>query len=434
MFVHMEDTDQFIHILESLAQKCVRDMINTSNRKVHFIKELLTLADCMSQISSYFPPFCRKVEDTFFKVMSMELNHDKAFIDEVVCFYDRCMHRGTGMSDGQPLCDTMIKLFRLIEDKSVFETTFRNFLAVRLLNESDRKMEEEKKFVEVLRNNNGQEYVYKMERMIADASCATEFQDSFMSAINRHAVQQLPIELHVHIVTQAAWPTYASVPLNLPQSMEMCRNAVTQFYLKRHEERVLKFQLALGSVLFHLFHNKTVYSVSASTVFAPLILSLNSNSCLGVQQLQDTTGLSANDVTEQMTALCRLKLACKTEPGRCQAHPLCYHFNTKFHSTSTEIKVISSTASSIDVESITKHSKSKNQSHHSIDALRGNIMHIMKQKRRIMHTDLCKSVAESMEHFSVPTRAEMKSQIESLIDKGYMYRDEKDSSRYIYTP
>lgn len=53
-------------------------------------------------------------------------------------------------------------------------------------------------------------------------------------------------DLHVNILSQAAWPTYPEVPVNIPLRLAEHLEAFAQFYVSKHKGRKLSWRHALS--------------------------------------------------------------------------------------------------------------------------------------------------------------------------------------------
>lgn len=63
----------------------------------------------------------------------------------------------------------------------------------------------------------------------------------------------------------------------------------------------------------------------------------------------------------------------------------------------------------------------------------GNIVKVMKTHKSVIHVDLVQKVIAQISTFQAQP-AMIKQRIESLIERGYMKRDEKQKGLYIYVP
>ncbi|KAI8873235.1 Cullin-domain-containing protein [Ramicandelaber brevisporus] len=122
--------------------------------------------------------------------------------------------------------DNAMVLLRMIQSRDMFESIYKQDLAVRLLESTSKDIELDKSMIAQLSNECGTVFTKRIETMFRDMEVSAELRQKFVTEINsadikvsKRLVKSATSRLHPTILTMNAWPNYAPYQLTLPQDM-----------------------------------------------------------------------------------------------------------------------------------------------------------------------------------------------------------------------
>lgn len=123
----------------------------------------------------------------------------------------------------------------------IFFRYYKQHLAKRLLYAKSSSDDAEKSMISKLKTECGAHFTSKLEGMFKDM----EFSNSLMTAF-RDREQHNEVELHMKVLTKVYWPTSEVKICRLPLAAETAFKNFEQFYLNKHNGRVLTLNPVLG--------------------------------------------------------------------------------------------------------------------------------------------------------------------------------------------
>jgi cullin 4 len=148
--------------------------------------------------------------------------------------------------------DKVLVIFRFVHGKDVFEAFYKKDLAKRLLLSKSASADAERSMLTKLKNGTshfisneecGAGFTQKLEGMFKDIDISQDFIKSFKE--QRHATL-IERNLHVNVLSQSWWPTYAEKEVVLPEGMVNALESFKEFWLKKQSGRKLMWRHALG--------------------------------------------------------------------------------------------------------------------------------------------------------------------------------------------
>jgi len=141
--------------------------------------------------------------------------------------------------------DQVLDLFRFLHGKAVFEAFYKKDLAKRLLMGRSADEEKERGMLARLKTECGSGFTQNLEQMFNDISLSREEQDSYRTLLEERQ-QSPPVDLSVHVLAAAAWPTYPDIPVAIPPDVKTAIDAFTEHYHAKHRGRKLTWKHALS--------------------------------------------------------------------------------------------------------------------------------------------------------------------------------------------
>lgn len=118
----------------------------------------------------------------------------------------------------------ILKIFKLLRDKDLFEHYYRSFLANRLTG-NDWNYDAERLVVSQLKSECGSNYTQKLEAMFNDLKTSDEVSQEFWQQ-QRDA---LPCEFAVKVLS-GSWPFAANPDITIPDELVCFTVLFTEFY------------------------------------------------------------------------------------------------------------------------------------------------------------------------------------------------------------
>lgn len=155
------------------------------------------------------------------------------------------------------------------------------------------------------------------------------------------------------------------------------------------------------------------------------LLAFEETDCATMKEIRSLTNLPESDTIKHLQALYQSNILLKDSNDS-------YKLNLDFTSKRTKFKVISTGFSSLK-EAKQEIEKSKNAVQEDRKMLiQAAIVRIMKSRRLLKHTLLMDEVIDQCKARFTPLISVIKKCIETLIDKGYLKRDEISVDSYTY--
>ncbi|KAI4258555.1 MAG: hypothetical protein LQ352_001190 [Teloschistes flavicans] len=329
--------------------------------------------------------------------------------------------------------DQVLELFRFVHGKAVFEAFYKRDLARRLLLNRSASADAEKSMLTRLKSECGAGFTHNLEQMFKDMELAREEVTSYKSMLDQ--LEGKPeIDLNVSVLSSAAWPSYPDIPLIIPRDVEQATSLFEQHYKSKHTGRRLgwKHSLAHCQLKANLPKGNKEFVVSSyQAVVLLLFKDRSSNSEILYAEIQAASGLGDTELqrTLQSLACARYRILSKTPKGKDVHSTDTFSLNTAFADPKYRIKINQIQAKETKEENKETHERVAADRAYETQAA---VVRIMKQKKTISHVLLVSEVIGATKSRGVLEGAEIKKNIERLIEKEYMEREETEDGKTAY--
>ena len=343
--------------------------------------------------------------------------------------------------------EPLLYLFAHMQAKDIFEAFYKKDLAKRLLMNRVQSMDLERQFVSLLKTECGAGYTSKMEGMFQDMEWSRESLARYRESpeyLSMRANRDSPaVDMEVQILTTGYWPVYTQYKnLVVPEELTVPQENFWNYYKKKHQGRKISWQYALGNCTVAFTTSagsKTkTYDLVVTLLQGLILLCFNDRDHWTLPELEQRVGMDEREEMErtlismsagkeQFRVLLRKKGTAARDPNTMVASDDVFQVNKKFSSNLKRIKIPNI------LKKATKEERDKvvegvsRDRLYLIDAV---LVRIMKARKTILHQQL---IPQVLEQVKVPAQpSDIKQRIESLIEREYMERDEKDRTRYNY--
>ncbi|KAI1102245.1 Cullin-domain-containing protein [Jackrogersella minutella] len=329
--------------------------------------------------------------------------------------------------------DHALELFRFIEGKDVFEAFYKQDLARRLLMGRSASADAERSMLAKLKNECGSNFTHNLEQMFRDQQIARDEMTSYKAWCegNGHAMKDL--DLNVNILSAAAWPTYPDTQLVLPDNIANQIEHFEKYYINKHTGRRLTWKHSLANCVVKARFKKGAKELLVSAYQAVVLtffntIEYNSTGFIAYNAISTATGLTGPDLdrTLQSLACGKYRVLTKHPKGRDVNPSDTFTINNAFADPKYRVKI-----NQVQL----KETKEENQETHERVAqdrqfeCQAAIVRIMKSRKTMTHANLVAEVINQTKTRGAIEPAEIKKNIEKLIEKDYL---EREGSSYTY--
>ncbi|KAK1140737.1 hypothetical protein N8T08_009938 [Aspergillus melleus] len=328
--------------------------------------------------------------------------------------------------------DQVLNLFRFVHGKAVFEAFYKNDLARRLLMGRSASDDAEKSMLSRLKTECGSSFTHNLESMFKDMDVARDEMGAY-SSLQRERQHRLSVDLSVSVLSASAWPTYPDVQVRIPPEIATATTDFEKFYHGKYNGRKLhwKHQLAHCQLRARFPKgNKELVVSSFQAIVLLLFNDLPEGGTLNYSQIQEETKLSDQELkrTLQSLACAKYRVLSKKPKGRDVSTTDEFSYNAGFTDPKMRIKINQIQLKETKEENKTTHERVAADRHYETQAA---IVRIMKSRKTITHAELVAEVIKATRSRGVLEPADIKKNIEKLIEKDYMEREEGNRYQYV---
>ncbi|CAH0022900.1 unnamed protein product [Clonostachys rhizophaga] len=325
-----------------------------------------------------------------------------------------------------------LELVRFIEGKDTFEAFYKKDLARRLLMGRSASQDAERNMLAKLRSEVGSEITHKLEQMFKDQEIARDEMSAYNQWCAANASRRSPVDLHVMVLSAAAWPTYPDVNLNLPDEVARQSERFDTFYKSMHTGRTLTWKHSLAHCSLKAKFPKGQKELLVSAYQAVVLLLFNSvdapDGFLGYEQISKATGLKGGDLDRTLQSLaCGKARVLKKHPMSREVKPTdTFTFNRAFAHPNVKVKINQIQLKETKEENKATHERVAQDRRFETQAA---IVRIMKSRKQMGHAELQAEVINLTKSRGSVEPSAIKREIESLIEKDYI---DREGNGYVY--
>jgi cullin-4 len=189
--------------------------------------------------------------------------------------------------------DQVLDLFRFLHGKAVFEAFYKRDLARRLLLGRSASADAELSMITRLKNECGGGFTQNIETMFKDMDLSREEMVEYKSKQTEAGVRTA-VDLNVHVLSSAAWPSYPEINFNVPMEV---RDALSKFelsYKAHHSSRRLFWKFALHHTSIKAHFPMGAKELIVSAFQAAVLLMFNTTAdeeTISYEAIQAQTGI-----------------------------------------------------------------------------------------------------------------------------------------------
>ncbi|XP_049407933.1 cullin-1-like [Solanum stenotomum] len=408
------------------------DTTNSKSETPFFVRKLIELYNkYMAYVTNCFAnnSLFHKALKEAFEVFCNKIVSGCSSAELLASYCDNILKKGGSekLSDDaiEETLEKVVKLLAYINDKDLFAEFCRKKLSRRLLFDKSANDDHERLILTKLKQQCGGQFTSKMEGMLTDLTLAKENQNNFQEYLSNNSSPG--IDFSVTVLTSGFWPSYKSCDLSLPVEMAKCVQVFNEFYQTKTKHRKLTWIYSLGTCNVNgKFDSKTIELI-LGTYQAAVLLLFNSSDRLSYSEIKSQLNLADDDLIRLLQSLscAKYKILIKEPSNTTVSSSDHFEFNSKFTDRMRRIRV---PLPPVDERKKVVEDVGKDR-RYAIDAC---IVRIMKSRKVLPHQQL---VAECVEHLSPmfkPDLKAIKKQMEDLITRDYLERDQENPNLFKY--
>ena len=376
--------------------------------------------------------------------------------------------KGAEEEEVEATLDRAIVLFRFLREKDVFQKYYQEHLSKRLLGGRTTSDDAERSLVVKLKTECGYQFTTKFEGMFNDIRTSRDSMSAFRTHLEERAASgdlamaAEPsssaltadadgvkvktaggvssylggVDLSVQVLTTGSWPVKGqNVSMcTLPPGMQAACHAYRDFYLGSHNGRRLAFLTQMGTAdVRATFGDGVRRELSVSTYMACVLVLFNDTESLSYRDIEAATQIPGDDLRRSLQSLAcvRGKNVLRKEPMSKDVNDDdVFSVNDKFTSKMMKVKI-----STVSAQRETEPEKKETRARIEEDRkpqIEAAIVRIMKARRQLDHNGVVQEVTKQLSSRFIPSPADIKKHLESLIEKEFIERDRHDRKLYIY--
>ncbi|CED85263.1 ubiquitin-protein ligase [Phaffia rhodozyma] len=345
--------------------------------------------------------------------------------------------RSTSSDELEKDLDDLLDLVRSVRDKDVFKAFYVNALAKRLLLGKSASDDAELGMISRLKKELGEDFITG-DGMLADLNLSTELMKSYR-------IKHDPVDdsdLSVAVLSSANWPTYPAVTeawkaFVLPSFLAHPLESFKQFYTQSHQSRLLDYRYQLFSMTLKASFPSGTKELNVSLFQGLVLLAFNQvditpdgHSKLSWEEIMEKTGIEEPELSRTLQSLAcgRVRVLTKHPTGKDVLRTDSFTFNEKFTHPRVKIKINQVQQNQTVEEDVQTENRVMHDRSHLLDAA---IVRIMKSKKVCTWVELTNLCVDAVRNKFPPEPKAIKHQIESLLEREYLARDDDDPMRVL---
>ncbi|KAG0050195.1 hypothetical protein BGZ83_005027 [Gryganskiella cystojenkinii] len=337
-------------------------------------------------------------------------------------------------SDLEEILNSIMTVFKYVEDKDVFQKFYSKMLAKRLVNDTSASDDAEAGMISRLKEACGVEYTSKLQRMFTDMGLSKELNDQFRDKMAQNHDASENLDFSILVLGTASWPlTPPTTSFNLPDEVVKTYERFQAFYQDKHSGRKLNwlFQLSKADLKTnYIKSNKTGYMFQTSTYQMGILLQYNNGLSYSFEELKAQTNLNPEILAGALGILVKAKVLLLENGTNVGDEGTRYDLNMDFKSKKIRVNLNLPIKAEQKVES--------EQTHKTIEEdrkllMQAAIVRIMKTRKVMKHGALMTEVITQLQTRFKPRVPDIKKCIDVLLEKEYIERVEgqKDTFSYV---
>ena len=299
-----EITNAFMPYIKKRGEEINENKEITKDPK-KFIPELIKLKKEMDDLVTNCFENHTLFQDKKNKAFSGFMNKD-IYAKQLSNFTDFCMRsgfKGKSQEEIENTLNEIIGLFKCINSKLLFQTETNKKMSDRLIKAVSLSTNIEKNFISKLKQESGVTYVSKMMEMMNDLEKNKKEIDAYKLSSSKGTPNG--IKFNIQVISQSAWEISKKnmEKIELPKFLLTCKDDFEKFYISKHSGHKLIwcFGLSKMEVQFLFLKNRNICICTLPQLLTLLELEKNDN--ITIKEISERLGCAANTILTDIHGL-----------------------------------------------------------------------------------------------------------------------------------
>ena len=300
----LEITDEFQPYIKRRGNAIYENKELSKDPK-KFIPELISLKKEMDKLVLECFENNNDFQDVKNKAFSLFMKKD-VYAKQLSNYADYCLRlgfKGKSQEEIESTLNDIIDLFKCLNSKLVFQNEANKKMSERLIKKQSLSTLAERLFITKLKQEAGVTYVSKMQEMMNDLEKNKNDTDNYKLLPHKGAPNG--IKLDVSVISQSAWEISkkSMEKIEMPKYLSSCLNNFEEFYLNKHQGQKLIWCLGLSKVdIEYLYLKNKNISVSTLPQLLTLLL-LEKNKKLTLGKIAELLGCQPQTIITDIPGL-----------------------------------------------------------------------------------------------------------------------------------
>ncbi|KAI9299021.1 Cullin family protein [Neoconidiobolus thromboides FSU 785] len=338
------------------------------------------------------------------------------------------------VDDVEGLLNSIMTVFKYVEDKDVFQKYYSQTLAKRLVYGQSVSDDLETSMIGKLKNACGFEYTSKLQKMFTDISLSNNLNEGFKEKLkNSNSTLAKGFEFSVLVLGAAAWP-FKPPPtkFTLPKELNNPFERFNHYYSEKHSSRKLDilYQHCKGEVKGDFSKaTKSVYTLTVSTYQIGILFLFNDADQISYEEILEKTSLTPEALFGPLQVLVKSKIITVTDKREVGEPGTTYNLNTAYNNKKLRLNLNVPTKSETKTENDDVEKKIQEDRRLYIQAA---MVRIMKARKTMKHVALVNETISQLKSRFTPVVADIKHTIDLLLEKEYIARSTDERDTFVY--
>ncbi|KAK4196518.1 Cullin family-domain-containing protein [Triangularia verruculosa] len=325
-----------------------------------------------------------------------------------------------------------LELFKFIDGKDTFEAFYKKDLGRRLLMGRSASQDAERSMISKLKGECGANFTHNLEQMFKDQELSKDEMASYKTWLaGTGKTTKGGVDLTVNILSAAAWPSYNDVKMTLPKEVLEQTTSFDAYYQAKHTGRKLTWKHNLAHCVIKARFDRGPKELLLSAQQGSILMLFNDipdGAPLSYSQISQATSLTGNELdrTLQSLACGKSRVLTKAPKGRDVSPTDTFTVNRAFTDPKFRVKINQIQLKETKEENKETHERVARDRQFETQAA---IVRIMKSRKTMGHAQLVAEVINQTKARGAVDPGEIKANIEKLIEKDYI---EREDGNYVY--
>jgi cullin 1 len=333
----------------------------------------------------------------------------------------------------EEVLNSIMIVFKFIEDKDVFQKFYSKMLAKRLVSQSSASQDAEALMIAKLKESCGFDYTSKLQRMFTDVGVSKELNDSFKHQMEQNHDATDVVDFSVMVLSTASWPfTGPPTEFNLPDELVPTYERFKGYYGSKHSGRKLTwlFNHSKGEIKAQFSKAKITYTFQVSMYQMGILLQFNNATSYSIEELQELTKLEPSILIGHLGILVKAKILLQDPSDANTGTPKStYALNQDYKNKKVRMN--------LNVPLKAEQKTETEETHKTVEEdrkllIQAAIVRIMKTRKLMKHVALVQEVITQLQSRFKPKIPDIKKCIEILLEKEYIERAEGEKDTFSY--